>query len=69
MDDWLIEKLEQMRNAAIQACDFIEAMTKAEFLADKRTQQACAMNLIILGEFARRVCERYPELTTQELTI
>jgi uncharacterized protein with HEPN domain len=34
-----------------------------DFLADKRTQQATILNLIILGEAATKLMDRYPELT------
>jgi len=34
-------------------------MTKEEFLADKRTQQAVIMSLVIIGEAATKVMEGY----------
>jgi uncharacterized protein with HEPN domain len=44
--------LDHMRQAATDACGFVEAMEKADFLSDKRTQQAVIMSLIIIGEAA-----------------
>lgn len=34
-------------------------MSKEEFLADKRTQQAAIMSLVIIGEAATRLMDRY----------
>jgi uncharacterized protein with HEPN domain len=39
-----------MHQAATDACEFVEKMDQAEFLKDKRTQQAVVMSLIVLGE-------------------
>jgi len=36
-------------------------MTLAEFKADKRTNQAVVMNLIIIGEIAARIMDRHPD--------
>ena len=46
----LADYLEHMRQVASDACSFVEGLSKAEFLADKRTQQAVVMSLIIIGE-------------------
>jgi len=42
--------LDHMLEAAQQACRYVERLEKAEFLHDKRTQQAVILNLVILGE-------------------
>lgn len=42
--------LDHMLEAACQACSYIEGSTKEEFLADKKTQQAVILNLILIGE-------------------
>lgn len=42
--------LNHMLEAAQQACLYVKGMEKAEFLDDKRTQQAVILNLVILGE-------------------
>jgi uncharacterized protein with HEPN domain len=41
IDERLAHKLTHMRDAARQACLFVEGMTKAEFLDDARTRDAC----------------------------
>jgi uncharacterized protein with HEPN domain len=65
MDERLANKLRHMRDAAHQACIFIQGMTKAKFLADARTRDACCMNLIIIGEATKRIMEGWPEFTDQ----
>ena len=40
-------------------------MTKSEFLADKRTQQAVIMSLIIVGEAATKAMDRHPEFAAR----
>jgi len=58
----LIDYLEHMLEAARLACAYTEGLNKDDFLADRRTQQAIIMNIIILGEAATRVVNDYPEL-------
>lgn len=41
-----------MQHAASDACSFVKGLAKDDFLADKRTQQAVIMSLIIIGEAA-----------------
>lgn len=49
-----------MREAATQARAYVADMDKSTFLADKRTQQAVVMNLIILGEAATKLADGAP---------
>ena len=46
--------LDQMLTAASDARRFVDGMSKEDFLADKRTQQAVIMSLVIIGEAAAR---------------
>lgn len=57
----LSDYLAHMRQAAADAIGFVEGMSRADFLNDKRTQQAVVMSLIVLGEAATKVMDRYPE--------
>lgn len=41
----------------------MEGLIKDDFLADKRTQQAVIMSLIIIGEAATKVMDGYAEFT------
>jgi uncharacterized protein with HEPN domain len=61
----LPDYLDHMQQAAADACGFVEGLSKTDFLADKRTQQAVIMSLIIIGEAATKVMDRYPEFSTQ----
>lgn len=54
-----------MQQAAADAMAFTEGMSQDEFLADKRTQQAVIMSLIVLGEAATKVMDRYPEFASK----
>ncbi|MDR3567786.1 MAG: DUF86 domain-containing protein [Syntrophobacteraceae bacterium] len=55
----LPDYLEHMRQAATDACGFVEGLEKDEFFEDKRTQQAVIMSLIIMGEAATKVRDSY----------
>ncbi len=46
-DSRLPDYLDQMLDATRQACSYVDGMAKEDFLADKRTQQAVILNLII----------------------
>ena len=49
--------LDHMRTAASDARDFVDGMTKEEFLADKRV----IMSLVILGEVVTKIMDRYTD--------
>ena len=46
-----------------------KGLGKADFLADKRTQQAVIMSLIIIGEAATKVMDRYAGFSAQHSDI
>lgn len=55
--------------AAQLACSYVAGLDKEGFLADKRTQQAVIMNIVIIGEAASKLArddpaliERHPEV-------
>lgn len=56
----LFDYIEHVRQSAIDACGFVEGMSKRDFLADKRTQQAVIMSLVIIGEAATKIMDRHP---------
>ena len=65
----LIDYLDHMLEAARQACLYVETMNKADFLSDRRTQQAVILNLLILGEAVTKLLSqheafaaRYPQV-------
>lgn len=57
----LPDYLDHMQQAATDACVFVEGLTKDDFLADKRTQQAVIMSLIIIGKAATKVMDNFPD--------
>ena len=59
----LPDYLDHMQQAATDACAFVEGLGKADFLEDKRSQQAVIMSLIIIGEAATKVMDGYAEFT------
>jgi uncharacterized protein with HEPN domain len=57
----LRDLLMHMQGAATEALGFVEGMAKAEFLADRRTQQAVLMSLVVLGEASTKIGQLYPQ--------
>lgn len=60
-DDRLVDYLDQVALAAGNAVSFIDGMELDDFLVDKRTQQAVVMSLMIIGEAAAKILDRYPD--------
>ena len=50
----LPDLLDHMHDAAQQACGYVVGLSKDAFLADRRTQQAVILNLVIIGEAATK---------------
>ncbi|HET7688142.1 MAG TPA: DUF86 domain-containing protein [Candidatus Macondimonas sp.] len=61
----LPDYLDHIRLAAGDACSFIEGLDKNDFLADKRTQQAVILNLIIMGEAATQIMKDHADFTVR----
>lgn len=61
----LADYLGHIRQAAAEACSFTQGLSKEDFFADKRTQNAVVMSLIVVGEAATQVMDRYPEFAEQ----
>ncbi|KPC50969.1 Uncharacterized protein AC509_4330 [Pseudomonas amygdali pv. morsprunorum] len=59
----LPDYLDHIQQAATDSRSFVEGLDKGDFLADKRTQQAVIMSLIIVGEAATKVMDGYAEFT------
>jgi uncharacterized protein with HEPN domain len=57
----LPDYLDHIQQAATDACSFIDGLSKEDFLADKRTQSAVVMSLVIIGEAATKVMDSYPK--------
>lgn len=61
----LPDYLGHIQQAAADACGFIDGLSKEDFLADKRTQSAVVMCLVIIGEAATKAMDRYPVFADQ----
>jgi uncharacterized protein with HEPN domain len=61
-DNRLPDYIDHIRQAAADACIFVEGLAKDDFLEDRRTQQAVIMSIIITGEAATKVMDGWPEL-------
>lgn len=59
----LPDYINHIQQAATDVCSFLEGLNKDDFLEDKCTQQAVIMSLIIIGEAATKVVERYAAFT------
>jgi uncharacterized protein with HEPN domain len=57
----LSDYLGHMLEAARLACSYVEGMTKEDYLADKRTQQATILNIVVIGEAATKLLKDHPE--------
>ncbi len=64
IDNRLYDYHGHIRHAATDACGFVEGFEKEDFLADKRTQQAVIMSLIVVGEAATKVMTLYPDFVS-----
>ena len=61
----LPDYLDHIRQAAEDACSFVDGLGKEDFLADKRTQSAVVMSLVVIGEAATKVMDRYAGFTDE----
>lgn len=57
----LADYLDHMHRAAADARTFVEGLDKDAFLEDRRTQQAVIMSLVVIGEAATRVMDRFAD--------
>lgn len=62
-ENHLPDYLDHIQQAAADARSFVEGLAKDDFLADKRTQQAVIMSLIIIGEAATKIMDGNAEFT------
>lgn len=61
--------LDQNLEAARLATSYVDGMTEDGFLADSRTRQAVAMNLIIIGEAATRLTRSSPSFAAAHVDL
>lgn len=58
--------LDHMAEAITLATSFTEDMAKPDFLADRKTQQAVILNLIVIGEAASKIAAEFPEFAAAQ---
>ncbi len=61
----LIDYIGHMLEAAQLACSYLDGLNKGDFLADRRTQQAVILNIVVIGEAATKLAKDYPEFIDQ----
>jgi uncharacterized protein with HEPN domain len=59
----LQDYLNHIEQAATDIVDFVAELSPDEFVADKRTQRAVVMSLVIIGEAATKIMEQHAEFT------
>jgi uncharacterized protein with HEPN domain len=57
--------LDHMLEAISLIRSYVEGFTKEDFLADKRTQQAVILNIVVIGEAATKLAVEYPEFAAR----
>ena len=60
----LPDYLEHIQQAATDACSFVEGKSKEDFLADRRTQQAVILSLLIIGEASTKLLQSHGDFLT-----
>jgi uncharacterized protein with HEPN domain len=56
----------QMLESVELAMSYVEGQSQAEFVADRKTQQAAVLNLIVIGEIATKIERDFPEFAAQQ---
>lgn len=62
MSERQAERIGRMLSAANDALAYVEGMDKDDFVADKRTQQAVVLNLLLIGEISAKLLIENPAL-------
>ena len=57
--------LEHMLEAIGLIRSYVEDFSKEDFLADRRTQQAVILNIVVIGEAATKLADQYPEFVAR----
>ena len=61
----LADYLEHMQRAATDVRSLVEGLDRPAFLADKRTQSAVIMSLVIVGEAATKLMEHHAQFVAR----
>ena len=56
-----LDYVEHMLEAIRLVHSYVQGMSRDTFFADKKTQQAVVLNILIIGEAAAQIANEYPE--------
>ncbi len=65
----LPDYVDHMLEAAEQACSYVEGLEKADFIDDKRTQQAVVLNLLLIGEMSTKILQDHADFADQHTSV
>ncbi len=57
--------LSHMPEVTTLAQSYLQGLSNADFLKDKKTQQAVILNIMVIGEAATKLADEYPEFITK----
>ena len=57
--------LSHMLEATTLAQSYVQGLSNADFLKDKKTQQAVILNIMVIGEAATKLADEYPEFVAK----
>jgi uncharacterized protein with HEPN domain len=60
-----LDYIDHMRQAARDACQFVEEMDEAAFFVDRRTQRAVVMSIVIVGKAATKLMNEHADFVAQ----
>ena len=60
-----VDYLEHISEAIGLARSHVEGLTKEEFMADRKTQQAVILNIIVIGEAATKIADESTEFAAK----
>ncbi|PKM44640.1 MAG: DUF86 domain-containing protein [Gammaproteobacteria bacterium HGW-Gammaproteobacteria-1] len=65
----LEDYIEHMLEASRLALSYVADLDRKSFLADKRTQQAVILNIVVIGEAATKISNEYPDFVARHSAI
>lgn len=60
-----LDNIAQMLHTTGQARIYVEGMSKEDFLADPKTQDAVIMKILVIGELATRMLDKHADFAAQ----
>jgi len=60
-----IDYIDHMLEATRLARSYVEGLDKDGYLADKKTQQAVILNILVIGEASTQMLEKHPEFAAR----